>query len=285
MDPCLRLALLDPSLDLESFVELRRLSAVNRRHRYAELIAADPPADSREARWTSQTTLYSCVPEEADNVLRSLAGIEAYPGLRKLHFTESDVEDLTPLTGLPSLEQVWLGVTAAADLSPLLLCERLKRVHIDGVATACEVFDRLAARGVQVDNLVPDPETAKAPFADPNLKLAVLETLRDSLDLPTVHFFDGNAVDRGNLARLLATELSQEHYDSIEEIVWLEGDEIPGMVWKYWDGECDTFEISSLDGVEVLRNLRKLTTSLEQIPADQIAALRARGVSVVELFD
>ncbi len=110
----------------------------------------------------------------------------------------------------------------------------------------------LAARGVQVDNLLPDPNETSRPFADPILKLAVLDQLQGSVGLPAMQFFDEYEFDNGNLARLLAVEISQEQ---------------------------------SLAGIEALHNLTKLKVSpLPILPADQVAGPRARGVTVEEYF-
>jgi hypothetical protein len=116
---------------------------------------------------------------------------------------------------------VWLRVTATADLRPLVSCEGLKRVNIDGVdgslsAAQRQVLTILADRGTQMDQLLPDPQTLTAPFADPMLKLAVLEAL--GMELPEEHFFDEHTFDTYNLTRLLAVEVSQQQLDSIEEL-------------------------------------------------------------------
>jgi hypothetical protein len=286
MDPCLRLALLDAAHSCDLVRELIRRPHWERRSRYPELIAAEVPADVREARWTGRSLLLPALPDGADKEIRSLTGIEGYARLRKVDLRISQVEDLRPLLALPALELVWLGVPERADLDPLLSCDRLRRVHIDGpvhpATPAYEVLETLAARGVQVDNLLPDPDEVTRPFADPILKLAVLEELQASVGLPTVHFFDEYEFDDDNLTRLLAVEVSPEQLDGIEKLRWLCGEsEIIFMVWAQFDGESDEFDIRSLDGIEALRNLKELAvTSLEFLPADQVTALRARGVTV-----
>jgi hypothetical protein len=257
--------------------------AWERHTRYHDLLAEPVPPKVGKAAWTDRVTLWAAVPDGADRTIRDLAGIAQYSRLTCLHLAGSAVDDLSPLPELPDLQLVWLRVTATADLRPLLSCEGLQRVNIEGVdgslsAAQREVLTALADRGTQVDQLLPDPQTLTAPFADPMLKLTVLEAL--GVELPEDNFFDEYTFDTDNLTRLLAVEVSQQQLDSIEELHWGEG-EIQFRVWAQFDGESDEFHIRSLAGIEALRNLRKLTgVPIDSLPADQVAALRAAGVTV-----
>jgi hypothetical protein len=288
MDPCLRLALLETSYDCELAEEVRDLPYSERKPRYPELMAVDIPADTDEARWTDEAELLEALPDGADETIRSLAGIEAYPQVRLLYLKESAIEDLRPLTALPALELLWVGVTDEAHLTPLLSCERLRRVHLEWPVLANEpgrvVLETLAARGVQVDYLLPDPDDTVAPFTDPNLKLAVLDELQGTIGLPKMYFFDEYAFDEDNLARMMAVGLSAEQLDGIEALAWRGGGHTAAhLVWGQWDGESDEFDITSLAGIEALHNLKELLVSpLGLLPAEQVAALRARGVTVGE---
>ena len=288
MDPCLRLALLETSYDCELAEEVRDLPYSERKSRYPELMEVEIPRDTDEARWTDEVELLEALPDGADETIRSLAGIEAYPQVQLLYLQESEVADLRPLTALPALELLWLGVTDAADLTPLLSCERLRRVHIEWPVFADEpgraVLETLAARGVQVDFLLPDPEETVAPFSDPNLKLAVLDELQGTIVLPKMYFFDDYAFDEDNLARMMAVEISQEQLDGIVSVAWRGGGHTAAhLVWNQWDGESEDFDITSLAGIEALHNLKELLVSpLALLPAEQVAALRARGVTVGE---
>jgi hypothetical protein len=288
VDPRLHLALLERSFGSDLVDEVRDLAADERSLRYVDLLAEEVPADTDEARWADGDDLRDAVPEGDDDTIRTLAGIDAHPQLRLVYFPDSAVDDLSPLTALGVLELLRLGVTTAADLTPLLSCDRLRRVNIDCAgllgAPAYQVLETLAARGVQVDNLLPLAEAAAAPFADPTLKLAVLDELGRSVELPRMYSFDGYEFDDDNLARLMTVEIPQEQLDSIEKLSWLGGGHaIVHMVWPQWDGESDEFTIRSLTGIEALRNLTKLAVSpLEALPTEQISALRARGVTVTE---
>jgi hypothetical protein len=283
VDPCLHLALLEGSGDSDLVDELRELPAAERSSRHADLLADEIPDDADEAVWNFGADLFDALPDGADDTIRSLAGIEAYPGIRVLYLPESEVADLSPLTALPALELLWIGFKDGTDQTPLLDCERLRRVHIESGRTDRAVLRTLVARGVQVDDLLEEAGIAAAPF-DPILKLAVLDHLEEAIRLPEMHFFDENAFDDENLARLMAIEIPQALLDGIESLSWLGGGHTTAhMVWSQWDGESDEFVIRSLAGIDSLRNLRKLSVvSHGVLPADQVAALRARGVTVQE---
>lgn len=115
MDPMLHLALL-------SGVYLRDEPTTS-----AEALAMPVPERVDRARWTYGATLRGLAGE--DDLVRSLAGVAAFPGLTMLYLADSHVADLTPLPGLPRLELLYLNGPPDADLTPLLSCPALKRVH------------------------------------------------------------------------------------------------------------------------------------------------------------
>jgi hypothetical protein len=180
--------------------------------------------------------------------------------------------------GLPALRQLVVWRPGQQG------CDGLRRVNVEGVdgsltAAQHEVLNALADRGAMADQLLPDPATLIAPFADPMLKLAVLEALR--VELPEMQFFDEYEFDDANLTRLLAIEVSQEQFDSIEKLDWFGEAELTFSVFSQYDGESGEFDIRSLEGIEALRNLRQVRIEpLDELPADQVAALRAKGVTV-----
>ncbi|WP_144127077.1 DUF6892 domain-containing protein [Catellatospora sichuanensis] len=289
MDPCLRLALLESDYLNDAACEIRERSVEELKARYAEVLALEVSADADGACWTDESDLWGALPDGADGTIRSLAGIEGFPGVSNLYLRESEVGDLGPLAALPALELLWVGVPPDADLTPLLACDQLKRVRIGCAAgllpAGHEVLAALAARGVQVDNFLPDPVEAAAPFGDPILKLAVLDRLQGSVELPPMYFFDEFEFDEGNLARLMAVVIPQAALDTVDILGWFAGGgyDTAHMVWHQWDGESDEFYIRSLAGVEALRNLRELDlTPLAVLPEHQIAQLRARGIKVSE---
>jgi hypothetical protein len=287
VDPRLRLALLEADYLNDAVAEIRERPVEELKARYAEVLALEVSADADEASWTDEADLWDALPDGADSIIRSLAGIEGFPALRTLNLRESEVGDLGPLTALPALELLWVGLPPDADLTPLLACDQLKRVHIGCAAglrpAGHEVLAALAARGVQVDNFLPDPVEAAAPFSDPILKLAVLDRLTDLVELPPMYFFDEFRFDEGNLARLMTVAIPQAALDTVDSLGWFAGGghATAHMVWHQWDGESDEFYIRSLAGVEALRNLRELNLNpLPVLPEHQIAQLRARGVRV-----
>jgi hypothetical protein len=290
MDPRLHLALLERCYEDDVVEEVRELRWDRRPERYDDLLAVEIPDDVDAAEWTTGADLFGALPDGTDEYVRSLAGIEAYQSLEMVYLKWSEVDDLTPLTKLPALELLWIEVATGVDLTPLLACTGLKRLRVEGIIrsgpTGDDVLHELAARGVQVDDLVPSRSTTLPPFTDPILKLVVLNELdrAGTIDLPKTYFFDDNAFDDDNLDRLMAIELTQEQLDSIESLDWdpsVSRDAV-FLVWQQWDGESDEFDITDLTGLDALRNLRDLRIgwSLENIPDDLATILRDRGVRV-----
>ncbi|WP_327000385.1 hypothetical protein OHA72_35350 [Dactylosporangium sp. NBC_01737] len=288
MDPRLHLALLERCYDDDTVEEVRELDWDERSERYDDLLAAAVPDDVDVAVWTDEADLFSAIPDGTDEHVRSLAGIERYRDLTTVHLEYSEVDDLTPLTGLPALELLWIGVADGADLGPLLACERLKRVHIEGAVPSggWGVLRELAARGVHVDDLVPGRAGGLAPFTDPILKLVVLNALdvAGTIRLPETYFFDDNTFDDDNLDRLMAIELTQEQLDSIESLSWDPAGSRDAifLVWQQWDGESGEFDVTALDGLEALRNLKELRVGWppSAVPEPLATVLRDRGVTV-----
>lgn len=243
VDPCLHLALLEGWSDSDLVDDVRELPAQERSLHYAELIAEDISADTDEARWTYHVDLFDALPEGADDTIRSLAGIEAYPQIRLLYLPESKVDDLSPLVELPNLKLLWLGFKNGTDLTPLLSCHQLRRVHTESGWSDTSVLKTLAARGVQVDHLLEGASTAADPF-DPILKLAVLDELQQSIELPEMYFFDDDKFDDDNLARLMAIEIPQEQLDTIETLSWRVA-AIPPHIWSGHSGTANPTSSSS----------------------------------------
>ncbi|GIJ44228.1 hypothetical protein Val02_11140 [Virgisporangium aliadipatigenens] len=250
----------------------------------AEALDLPVPERVRTAWWTDRATLRGLAGQ--DDRVRSLEGIAAFPGLSTLYLADSDVADLTPLAGLPRLELLYLNGPPDVDLTPLLDCPELKRVHFTQSLfrnPTHDVLRTLVARGVQVDSLIPGASEALEPFECDNLKLAVIDALESQVELPTTYFFDEYSYDDDNLDAVLATPVTREQLDTIEVLSWLGGGHTTThLVWAQFDGESDEFEIESLVGIEALRNLKALRTSVELVPAEQVEALKARGVSVDE---
>jgi hypothetical protein len=125
----------------------------------------------------------------------------------------------------------------------------------------------------------PEPaEQAGAPFADPNFKLVVLEALHAShsihlgrRDKLAEHLLgpgyaemrDGYELLKPVYAWLTRYPLTAAHLAAVEELVFDAGNEIYTYAFPYWDGETDEFDVTSLEGIEQLVNLRRIdVTSL-----------------------
>lgn len=111
-----------------------------------------------------------------------------------------------------------------------------------------------------------------APFADPNLKLVVLSSLLEDghidlggevgffswvMDKPVTDPWDlGFGIIQPAYDYLVRYPLDQNLLDKVETLSFDGGLEIYFYVSPTWDGETDDFDISSLEGLEFLRNLR-----------------------------
>lgn len=60
----------------------------------------------------------------------SLEALEGLP-LRELYLVDNQVEDLSPLEGLPELEVLYIGGNPAEDLSPLAALQKLRELNLD----------------------------------------------------------------------------------------------------------------------------------------------------------
>ncbi|MFV0473657.1 MAG: DUF6892 domain-containing protein [Pikeienuella sp.] len=135
---------------------------------------------------------------------------------------------------------------------------------------------RLWAPGAEYDEPFappyPGPAGAPgAPFADANLKLVVLDGLLygRALDLGrpedlAAHVL-GREVDMEEEgydpipeARdyLLRYPLDQALLDQVETLIFDGGNDIYRYIWYFWSGEDEGFDVSSLDGIALCRNLK-----------------------------
>lgn len=69
------------------------------------------------------------------------------------------------------------------------------------------------------------------------------------------HLYRKNPAIESALRRLL----TREHLPSIKRIVWAGGMPIQHLIWNYWDGEDDAFDMASLDGIEGCTSLVMLS--------------------------
>lgn len=129
-----------------------------------------------------------------------------------------------------------------------------------------------------------------APFADPNLKLAVLDALMHTgrLDLGTPqaladHVFkrhvdldeEGYALLQPVYKYLARYPLSQEQLDAVTRLTFDGGLNIYTYVYPFWDGESDEFDIHSFAGIEHCRNLREVQVISMVADEADVASLQA----------
>jgi hypothetical protein len=221
-----------------------------------------------------------------DSLVRDLAGLPDWArSLQVLDLGASKMGDLGPLAPLEALEVLRLGVERGADLRPLLALPGLARVCISGELDEPGrlVLAQLAERGVLVDDPAPDWAALSAPFADRNLKLAVVNALHARALPGSFPQFDEYRLDEANLARVLALPAPGAALASIEALTWDEGGlGVHHLVYAQWDGEDDTFSFRSLGGLERLTALRRLACYTRCLAASELDAAVSRGVVVFE---
>lgn len=112
-----------------------------------------------------------------------------------------------------------------------------------------------------------------APFADPNLKLVVIDELISAgiIDLGSPGEFLSQMLGRtyeprsdGQQPRkcqpaydyLVRYPLTPQQLQSVDSLCFDGGNDIYEFIWPGWDGETSDFNISSLDGIECLTELQ-----------------------------
>lgn len=112
-----------------------------------------------------------------------------------------------------------------------------------------------------------------APFADPNFKLAILSSLleTDQLDLagpqdlaefvlkrPVDLEQDGYALIRPAYDYLVRYPLGDDDLAHVESVTLDGGNEIYPYCYRFWGGETNDFDVSSLKGIALCRNVTAL---------------------------
>ncbi|MEQ1653492.1 MAG: hypothetical protein ABL897_13460 [Hyphomicrobium sp.] len=134
-----------------------------------------------------------------------------------------------------------------------------------------------------------------APFKDVNLKLAILSELIDNghIDIGEPQDLYDHVLGRPfNLEEegythideahdyLARYPLSQELLDTVTSIEFDGSSTSYRYINYFWDGESDEFTITSLDGIEALRNLKTVRIISMIEPTIDLAPLKRRGVTV-----
>lgn len=160
-----------------------------------------------------------------------------------------------------------------------------------------EIVDEWAVYPPKLPTPYPAPEgVAGGPFADPNLKLVVLESLLRLrlLDLGTyeelgTHVLkraydmgqDGYDLQRPIYDYLVRYPLAQADLDAVETLMFDGGLEIYRYIWAYWGGSSDVFDVKSLAGIEQCRNVREVHVTAilatpDLSPLNRLPKLRVR---------
>jgi hypothetical protein len=130
-----------------------------------------------------------------------------------------------------------------------------------------------------------------APFADPNFKLVVLDALRtaNAIDLGSEeqlakHFLgprydrerDGHDLLQPVYDYLVHYPLTPSHLSAVEELVFDGGSKIYFYVRPLWDAESDELNVTSLDGIAQLTNLRSINviSMLDDCDLSRLANLK-----------
>ena len=74
-------------------------------------------------------------------------------------------------------------------------------------------------------------------------------------------------------------QLTEQELESVKELVFDGGEDIYFLLMPDWDGESDEFEVQSIGGVELLKNLESVVyTSMCQ--SELMEAFEERGIQV-----
>lgn len=221
------------------------------------------------------------------STIRALAAGPLFAKLTRLDLSQNkrlDDKALEPLLSSPCdlvLESLTLRETPVSLAGYHALTRRLGPI-VEGLderaleKTAALVSKSAVAKGN------PPPKAQGVKFADDNLRLIVIDALRErgllpGFDRETFYRVElgkkkvpepKQAVDKHVLSHLLATAIAPELACKLEELVWDGGQDVFQDVWPEWDGEDQTFSLRSLAGIEGLTSLKKLVILNGNLIAD-----------------
>lgn len=138
-------------------------------------------------------------------------------------------------------------------------------------------------------SLPPPQDLPGAPFADPNLKLVVIDELISAglIDLGDAEDFlsqilgrpydprsDGQQRHQPAYDYLARYPLTSDQLSSIKSICFDAGNDIYEMIWPDWDGDTADFNVRSLKGIELLTELKKFN-DISTLEVDDFRTLSA----------
>lgn len=108
-------------------------------------------------------------------LLKTLDGVEAFPQLKDLRFSNTNVSTLTPLRNLTELEYLQFNATPVQDLSPLENLKKLEIIQMDKtqVTTLASLKNLPALKKIYCDNTAVSKEEANA-FMQANKNVVVV---------------------------------------------------------------------------------------------------------------
>ena len=130
----------------------------------------------------------------------------------------------------------------------------------------------------------PTTRRARPRPMEANLRLAILNALVEAgkLVLPALKSRDPYKPDPSILKKVLGLRPTPRDLASLDTLSWEAGFEIQHLIWNQWDGEDDFFDVTRLDGIEVLAGLKRLDLELASItdlsPLIRLASLEHLSV-------
>ncbi|MGY8660837.1 hypothetical protein Q3C01_00530 [Bradyrhizobium sp. UFLA05-109] len=193
-----------------------------------------------------------------------IAGLRAGMPLRKAQLVYPDLLIRSGQHPMPTLGSVKLDANTTLRLQFLF-----DELRVIGFVSEKAVFP------AKVDMVYPAPtEPPGHPFRDPNFKLAVLS---DLLDRNIIHlgtkrelasFVHGRPFDidakgyefiRPVYDYLVRYPLTADQLGAVERIDCADGgSSIHSYIWPFWSGESNEFDVQSVDGIELCRNVTEL---------------------------
>ncbi|MEO6104504.1 MAG: hypothetical protein ABIP44_12840 [Pseudoxanthomonas sp.] len=74
-------------------------------------------------------------------------------------------------------------------------------------------------------------------------------------------------------------KLTDQDLDKVRELCFDGGNDVYQILCPFWDGESSEFDVGTIDGFELLKNLKSVTC-ISMIARDQIERFKLAGISV-----
>lgn len=124
-------------------------------------------------------------------------------------------------------------------------------------------------------------------FEDFNFKLVVINSLLAtdnsfgaSLEKLADNEPETDEINTSVLEFLQDLVLTQDDLDEVTDLVFDGGEDIYMMLYPDWDGEDDTFDVTSIGGIEKLKNLTEVEY-ISMISDELIAEIENMGIEIM----